>query len=174
MVNLLVSILVFGSGLILFFKFHVGDGAHRRELFGLEKGLWLGIHQVTAIGLLVCVLVHIQRHLKHIKTVARRWRASLPKKTRSTTREQALLLVAFLVVMWAGLYAWIAFPNATLENREFHCWIDAHNIIGLLFLIGMSVHIKRRWQRILTPRGGAARPDVPCEENRLTWGENAS
>ena len=173
-VNLFVSILVFGTGLILLFKFHVGGGADQRELLGLGKGFWLDIHEAAAIGFLICSVVHIQRHWKYIRTVAKRWRANLPKKTRRTTREQIVLLVADLVVIWAGFYAWIAFPSATLENGEFHRWIDLHHIVGMLFLIGIVVHVKRRWWSIFTSRAGAARRDVPRGGNRLTGGENAS
>jgi hypothetical protein len=148
MTSLLVSVLVFGTGLILLFCFHVGDGAHRMDLLGLRKMLWLGIHLASSIAFFVCSVVHIHMHWKYIMTVVTRWRANLPKKTKSTTYEQALMLIAAIVVLWAGFYAWIVFPDATLENRAYHRWIDIHNRVGIFLLIGMGVHIKRRWRRV--------------------------
>jgi hypothetical protein len=172
--GLVISILVFGTGLILFFRFHVGEGAHRAELFGLEKEFWLTVHQVTALGFLSSFAVHIQRHWKYLKAIAKRWRVNLPGKTRSTTGEQILLFVAALVAMWAGFYAWMAFPHATLGNEEFHRWIDRHNMVAIVFLIGMGVHIKRRWRRIFTSPRGATRRKASPVENHLTGGEDAS
>ena len=170
MMNLLVSVLVFGTGLVLFFEFHVGDGAHRTESFGLGKGFWLDVHQAAAIGFLICFAVHIQRHWKYIKTVARSAGAQTSPRRRGRPRtSRSLLFVATLVVMWAGFYAWIAFPGATLENGEFHGWIDVHNSVGLLFLIGMRVHIIRRWRRIFTRRGaimGRAARRKPADRGR--------
>jgi hypothetical protein len=146
--NLHMSIFVFTTGLILFFQFHIGDGAHQKEWLGFGKEFWLNIHQASAIGFLVGFAAHIQMHWKFIKRVANRWRMNLPQKTKSTAREQILLLIAALVVVWVGFYAWIAMPGATLEVETFHHWIDVHTRVGLFFLIGMGIHIKRRWRRI--------------------------
>ena len=146
--NVTVSILVFGTGLVLLFKFHMGGGAFRTEWLGLGKSFWLLVHQAPAIGFLIGFGFHLQRHWKYIKMVARRWRTSLPKKLKSTTREQILLLVIGLVVLWAGFYPWISMPGATLEVRDYHGWIDIHSRVGLFFLMGTAVHIKRRWRRI--------------------------
>jgi hypothetical protein len=157
MISLPVSVLVFGTGLILMFWFHVGEGAHRMELLGLKKALWLDIHLASSIAFFVCSVIHIHMHWKHITTVVARWNANLPKKTKSTTREQVLMFIAAAVVLWAGFYAWIGFPEGTLENREYHRWIDIHNRVGLVFLIGMGVHIKRRWRRIFPPSGSSRR-----------------
>ena len=109
--NLLISIFVFGTGLILFTQFHIGDGAHREEWRGLGKKLWLIIHQASAIGFLVGLAAHLQMHWKYIKIVAKQWRISLPKKIKSRTREQILLSIATLVVVWAGSYPWIVMPG---------------------------------------------------------------
>lgn len=147
--NLFISIFVFGTGLILFTQFHIGDGAHQKEWLGLGKNFWLIIHQASAIGFLVGFVVHIQMHWKYIKTVAKRWRINLPKKTKLKTLEQILLFIASLVVLGAGFYPWIVMPGATLEVEVFHKWIDVHNQVGIFFLIGMGVHIRRRWRRIM-------------------------
>jgi hypothetical protein len=150
MISLLVAVVVFGSGLILFFLFHVGHGAHRTELFGVTKTFWLDIHLVSSLAFLVATIVHIHAHWRYIASVSRRWRVNLPKKIKSTTYEQALLLITAAVVLWAAFYAWIAFPNATLENRDYHRWIDIHNRVGILLLTGIGVHIKRRWKRVFS------------------------
>ena len=146
--NLFISISVFGTGLILFTQFHMGEGAYREELLGLEKKLWLTVHQVSAIGFLVGFATHLQMHWKYIKIVTKRWRISLPKKIKSRTREQILLFVVTLVVAWAGFYPWIAMPGATLEVAEYHDWIDVHNRVGIFLVIGMAVHIVRRRGRL--------------------------
>jgi hypothetical protein len=153
-ISLLASCVVFGTGLILFFLFHVGHGGRRTEFLGITKAFLLDIHTVSALAFLVCSAIHIHRHWKYISTVTRRWRANLSKKTKRTTYEQVLLLVATVIVLWAGFYGWIAFPDATLENKEYHRWIDIHNRVGIVLLIGMGVHIKRRWKRIFIRRLG--------------------
>ena len=141
--NLLVSALVFGMGLILFFRFHAGDGAHRKEWLGPGKWLWLDIHRASAIGFLIGFTLHIQRHWKYLKIAAKRWRISLLRERKSTTGEQITLLVTALVVIWAGFCASAAMQGATLGVRSYHRWIDVHNIVGFLFLAGMGVHVKR-------------------------------
>ena len=146
--NLVISFFVFGTGLILFLKFHIEDGAHRIKWLGLEKSFWLVIHRTFAIGYAIGFAAHIQMHWKYFKMVANRWQTNLPKKIKSNTLEQILLIIAAMVVMWAGFYAWTAMPNATLEIKTFHDWIDLHTRVGVVFLIGMGVHIIRRWQRI--------------------------
>jgi hypothetical protein len=171
--NLFISVLVFGTGLILLTQFHMGDGPYRKEWLLLGKNFWLIIHQMSAIGFLVGFAVHVQMHWKYIQTVAKRWR-NLPKKTKSRTRIQILLLIVTLVVLCAGFYPWIAMPGATLEVKAFHNWIDVHSRVGIFFLIGMVVHIIRRGRRIFASRGAAARRNGPHFGNRLTEGENAS
>jgi hypothetical protein len=147
--NLGISILVFVTGLILLTQFHMGHGAHQKEWLGLGKAFWLTIHQISAIGFLCGGVVHLQRHWKYIKTVAKRWRLNLPGKIKSRTYYQILLLMATLVVLWAGFYPWITMPGATLEVAVFHQWIDVHARVGILFFVGMVVHIVRRWRRII-------------------------
>ena len=145
--NLVISIFVFCTGMILLFQFHMGDGTHRIEWLGLGKTFWIIIHQVSAIGFFIGFTAHIQMHWKYIRTLAKRWTKNLPKKTKSRTCEQILLLITTMIVLWAGFYPWIAMPGATLELETYHNWIDVHNRVGLLFLIGMAVHIIRRWKR---------------------------
>jgi hypothetical protein len=157
MISLPVSVIVFGAGLILLFWFHVGNGAHRTELLGLKKALWLDIHVVSSFAFFVGSVIHIQMHWKYVMTVVTRWRANLSKKAKSTTREQALMLITAAIVLWTGFYAWIGFPNATLENRDYHRWIDIHNRVGVVLLIGMGVHVKRRWRRVFSHAGSTRR-----------------
>jgi hypothetical protein len=146
--NLFISIFV--TGLILFNQFHMGDGAHQKEWLGIEKSIWLLVHKVSAIGFLSGLILHLQMHWKYIKSVTKKWGRNLPKKIKSRTREQTLLLAATMIVLWAGFYAWIVMPNAILENKVYHNWIDVHNGVGIIYLIGLTVHIIRRWRRIFT------------------------
>ena len=149
--NLFSSILVFGTGLILFTQFHVGDGAHQKEWLGLGKIFWLIIHQASAIGFLIGLAAHAQLHWKYVKMVAKRWRVNLPQKTKSTTYEQILLLIAALVVIWSGFYPWITMPGASLDVKAYHSWIDVHNMSGIVFLIGVAVHTTRRRRQMFMP-----------------------
>ena len=146
--NLFISFLILVTGLILFTQFHIGDGAYQKEWLGIEKNVWLIIHQISAIGFFFGFMAHIQMHWKYIKIVTKRWRINLPKKTKSRTLAQIILLIATLVVLCAGFYPWITMSGATLEVTAFHNWIDVHNRVGLVFLFGMAVHIIRRWRRI--------------------------
>ena len=91
--NLFLSMFVFGTGLILFLQFHIGDGAHQKEWLSLGKNFWLNIHRASAIGFLMGCAAHIQMHWRYIKVVVRRWRVNLPKKIRSRSREQILLFI---------------------------------------------------------------------------------
>ena len=147
--NLTISVLVFGTGLILLTQFHMGHGAYQKEWLGLGKSFWLIIHQFSAVGFLAGCVVHLQRHWKYITTVIKRWRNNLPGKFKSRTFLQVLLLVTTSVVLWAGFYPWLVMPGATLESAVFHGWIDLHARVGILVLIGMAVHIIRRWRRIV-------------------------
>lgn len=164
--NLFVSIIVFGTGLILFTQFHVGDGAYRKEWLGHVKTFWLHIHQAAAITFSIGFAAHIQTHWKYIRMVVKRWRVDLSKRIKSTTREQILLLIATLVVMWAGFYPWITMPGATLAVETYHNWIDVHNVVGLILLLGIAIHIIRRWQRIFYLRRNAKLRNMPRFGNR--------
>ena len=148
LINVFISILVFGTGLVLFTQFHIGDGAYQKEWYGVGKNIWLAIHQISAIGFLIGFGVHMQMHWKYFKKVAKRWQINLPKKTKSRTLIQILFLIVTSVVLWAGFYPWIAMPGATLEVEVFHNWIDVHNRVGIFYLIGMIVHTTKRRRRI--------------------------
>ena len=147
LLNMFISIFVFGTGLILVTQFHI-DGAHQKEWHGVGKNFWLTIHQISAIGFLIGFGIHLQMHWKYFKKVAKRWRTNLPKKTKSRTLIQILFLIITLVVLGAGFYPWIAMPGATLEVEVFHNWIDVHNRVGIFYLIGMIVHTTKRRRRI--------------------------
>lgn len=148
MTNFFISIFIFGTGLIIFIQFHIGDGAYRKEWLGFEKKFWLLIHQATALAFLVGFALHILAHRKYIRKVVKRWRNNLPKKIKSRTLGQIPLLIVGIIVMWAGFYPWIAMPGATLEVEVYHSWIDIHNRVGIVFLTGLFIHIARRWRRI--------------------------
>lgn len=146
--NFYVSIFVFGTGLILFIRFHVGNGAYQQEWLGLEKYFWLFIHQATGTAFLAGFVWHIWTYRKYITQLVKRWRGNLSQRIKSRTLWQVVLLLTGIVVLWAGFYPWIAMPEATLEDKIYHGWIDVHSRVGLVFLAGLSTHIARRWRGI--------------------------
>jgi ferredoxin len=148
-VNLIVSIIVFGTGLILFIRFHIGFGAFRKEWLGVTKSTWLLVHEVAAIGFLIGFVLHLATHIKYLKKIAERWRHTLPQKTKS--KIQMLLLVLTIIVLSAGFIPWIVMPSATLEYDLYHGWIDIHNRFGIVLLIGLLVHILKRRKGIFAP-----------------------
>lgn len=149
-VNAIVSILVFGTGLILFFKFHVGHGAGGNALLGLSKCSWLTIHQIAAVVFLAGFGIHIFNNRKYITTIAKHWRSNLTDKIKKKSREQVLLFFVGMLVLFAGFYPWITMPGAPLRIRSYHAWIDIHQLSGIAFLIGSAIHIARRWRRLLS------------------------
>ncbi len=153
-VNVFISIVVFGTGIILFTRFHVGDGASRTAWLGFGKNVWLIIHQISALGFCIGFVAHIQLHWKYIKAVAKQWR-NLPQKTKSRTRLQVVFLIMTLIIVGTGFYPWIAMPGATLEVEVFHAWIDVHIRVGFFGLVGLIVHIIRRWRRCFRVKRGS-------------------
>jgi NAD-dependent dihydropyrimidine dehydrogenase PreA subunit len=169
--NLFITISVYGTGLVLFIKFHIGDGAYREEWLGLGKNLWLTIHQVSAIGFLTGLTSHLQMHWKYIKKLVKRWRISLPNRRKLRVLEQVLLFLTTLVVMWAGFYPWAVMPEATLEVEAYHDWIDIHNRVGIFLVVGIVVHVIRRWWQLFGFMMRKYRPELssfgePADRNQ--------
>ncbi|GAB6037609.1 hypothetical protein JCM15519_21680 [Fundidesulfovibrio butyratiphilus] len=148
-INTVVSVLVFGTGLVLLFKFHGGAGAGRNALLGLGKCFWLTIHQMAALAFLVGFGIHVLNNKRYILSIVGRWRSNLPEKIKKRSLEQVLLFAVGACVIFAGFYPWITMPGAPLRIRNYHAWIDIHNFLGLAFLIGSVVHVARRWRRLL-------------------------
>ena len=146
--NLIMSIIVFSTGWILFTQFHIGDGAFRQEWMGIGKVVWMAIHQLSAIGFFIGLTLHIRVHWQYIKTTAKRWGKKNSKKIKSRIRWQILLSVGTIVVVWAGFYPWVVMPEATLEIEVYHGWIDVHNRVAIFYTIGLAVHIIKRWRSI--------------------------
>lgn len=143
--NLAAAAGVFGTGLILFFKFHVVDGSHQEMFLGIEKTLWMNIHRFTAVAFLAGFLVHIWQHLKYISNIAGKFRTSLSKKSRKTSLQQVQLAAASIIVMCTGFFAWAALSGNSYKESELrHHLLDVHITIGLFLLAGLTVHIKRR------------------------------
>lgn len=148
-INAIASAIVFGTGLVLFFEFHVGRGPFRSEWFWLRKCFWLTIHQTAAMAFLVGFGAHVLNNRKYITTIMARWGSSLPGKIKKTSREQLALFSVAMCVLFTGFYPWITMPGAPLRDRSYHVWIDMHMVLGIAFLIGSAVHIARRWRRLL-------------------------
>lgn len=142
---------VFGTGLVLFFKFHVGDGSMRGMFLGVPKPVWLNIHRAMAIAFLTCFTIHIGLHWSYITNIAKRWRVGLPKRIKTTSRHQLLLLIESIVVIGIGFYTWIilSLSGSVYQSSELHHHlIDLHNIAGLFLLLSLTIHIKRRWHQV--------------------------
>ena len=158
LINFLVSIIVLGTGLLLFLEFHIGDGAFRKEYLGVGKYFWLFIHQTAAIVFTLGFVLHILAHRGRLAEIVRRWRKDLPAAIKIRTLEQIVLSGVLLIVTWAGFYPWITMPGATLEVGTYHGWIDIHTRIGLFLLIGISIHMVRRLPRLFTTGHGGPMP----------------
>jgi len=142
---------VFGTGLVLFFEFHIGDGSMREMFLGVPKSVWLNIHRAMAIAFLTGFMIHIGLHWSYIINITKRWRVGLPKRIKTTSRHQLLLLIASIVVMGTSFYTWIilSLSESIYQKSELHHHlIDLHNIVGLFLLLGLVIHIKRRWHRL--------------------------
>lgn len=151
-INTYSSAIVLGTGIILLIVFHMGGGAFRQEWLGIPKAFWLIVHQITAVMFSVGFILHLRIHWNYLKKIARRWRVNLPVKTKKKSKIQFLFLVITLVVLWAGFFPWLSIPEASLKNASFHWWIDIHNKVGVALLIGMIIHIRKRWNRIFIPK----------------------
>ena len=144
MASTVATIVVFSTGVVLFARFHVGDGAQRIAWLDISKPIWLAIHKAAAVAFAVGLTAHAVLHWKYITTVATRWRAGLARKMKSKTAIQLLLLAMIVIILWTGYYPWISMPGATLENDSYHQLIDIHNPMGIFALAGMCVHILKR------------------------------
>ena len=166
-VNLAVCAGVLGTGLILFFQFHVGHGAGRDMFLHTHKTVWVNIHRCAALLFLTGLALHISQHWKYIRNVAGRFK-KLGRRIRTTSLQQVLLFTAAVVVMAAGFTAWIALSGTEFSGTEYrHRWIDVHNISGLLLLAGLAVHIKRRWTKMFHRRKIGKRVTAPADVPRI-------
>jgi hypothetical protein len=143
---------VFVTGLVLFSRFHIGDGARRIAWLGLSKFIWLSIHKASAVAFVAVLIAHIVLHREYIATVAGKWRNGLARKVKSKTAIQFIFLAFIAVILWTGFYPWISMPGATLENGSYHRLINIHNPIGIFALAGMCVHILKRRRHLRAPK----------------------
>jgi len=154
--NVASAAAVFGTGLVLFFEFHVGDGAWRESFLNVPKTAWLDMHRGVALIFLAGAAAHIAMHGKYAKTIARRWGGGLSAKLKARSIRQVFLFEASAVVTGTGLYLWTFHPGAGLYGEGNHHILDVHNIIGLLMFVGVTAHIAGRWRRIFSAGAKAA------------------
>lgn len=160
--NLATAAAVFGTGLLLFFQFHVGHGIEHQTFAGGSKILWVNLHRVAALAFVCGYACHIALHWTYITGIAGRWGSGLSQKMRKTIREQIALASVSILALTAGFYAWTALSGGMFHGTEQrHHWIDVHNIAGLALLIGLAIHIKRRWRRMFRPLKRAAAATEP-------------
>jgi hypothetical protein len=147
--------LAFGTGLALFFGFHVGHGFARDVLWGLGRAAWLDVHRLAAIATAAGMAAHIASHLRPLASWLRRSLRSWPGRHAAT--ELALCLTFPLMVL-AGFVAWLALGGADVAGAQavgprphdvHHAVIDVHNISGLVALTATVLHLRPRWRRLV-------------------------
>jgi hypothetical protein len=158
------ALIMFATGFVLFFRFHVGHGAFAASAFGVDKLVWLNVHRVTAIAVIAGVMTHVVLHRRAfafhvIEFVSgRSWR-----KVDIEPIMYAICLVAALT----GLVAWFVVSGSSPLlgpaavgplNRLRHAWVDAHNISALTALVLVAHHFGHRWH--FMTRGPGARPPL--------------
>ena len=132
------------------------------QFLGRGKLFWMNIHRFSAVVFTLAALTHLGLHWKCLTGACKRYFARSPRRAARTDHEQAVMLMALVAVIVASFTAWFSLPDdiPTLAEERHH-FIDLHNITGLLLLVGLPIHIKRRWARMFAskrrevPQGGA-------------------
>ena len=172
-VVLAAAFLTFGSGLVLFFGFHVGEGAFRTSSLGLNRLTWLNLHRLPALMVALGIGLH----------VALNWRAFVGRCRRSLSRKggsrdvlELVMYVAFWTVALAGMAVWLLIGGSAplagpvqlgrLPQVRHHV-VDVHNIAGLVAFLLTVHHVCHRWRRMV--RGLRTAWHTVGEERCLTW-----
>ena len=130
-VLLVAAFLTFGSGVVLFFDFHVGKGAFRTSALGLSRLTWVNIHRLSALIVVAGIGFHVALNwkafvarLRHsfsrerksrvvweaaelcsARTIAGRFR-NPPRVSKSMVSE-LILYVTFATVAMTGIVVWL-------------------------------------------------------------------
>jgi hypothetical protein len=171
-VILAASLITFGTGLVLFVAFHIGDKS-ATEAFGIGRLAWLNVHRFAAIIVLVGTAEHL---VLHGRAFLMRLRQPFRKAKRPGLVADLLLYVAFTVMTFTAFIAWMVVPDSTPlygplvlgplpPVREL--WVDIHNLSGLLALVVTTIHLTRRW-RVLCRLGDVA-GDPPWSVQVAFW-----
>lgn len=164
---LLMGLLAFGTGLVLFFRFHVGPGGATRAWgLGLSRIAWVNIHRLSALVLVGALVIHGVLH----------WRAILLRLSKLVrpgprmSRADPFLYFGIAIVVLTAVTAWLFLPGSPpltgptalsppppLRHRA----IDLHNIAGFVTLAAASIHIRRHADWLFRHRTVSAPPVPP-------------
>jgi hypothetical protein len=151
----LTALLTFGSGLVLFFEFHVGSGTFRLAALGLTRLTWLNLHRLVAMGLLAALGLHLALNGRALLAQLER---VISRRRGSPAVSEILLYTTFSVVVVTGLVAWFAIDGSPPlagpialgpQPSARHHVIDVHNVVGLVTLLLTVHHIGHRWRRMI-------------------------
>ncbi len=143
-----------GSGLILFFGFHVGEGAFRASAASVERLTWLNYHRLPALIVASALILHVAllwrpfvAQLRHGLRRKRGWRIS----------SEIVFYVTFWTAVTTGTGVWALVsgsaplmgpvPLGPLPHIRHHA-IDVHNIAGFFALLLAANHVGHRWRRM--------------------------
>ena len=147
---------LFSTGLVLLFRFHVGGGAFAARAFGIDKLIWLNVHRLFALLVIAGVAAHVALH----------WRALIFRLTMTATGRRRLdlepiLYAACFVSALTGLAAWFILDGSSplfgpalvgpLSHARHH-WIDAHHLTSLLALTLVAHHVGHRMHGMIRRR----------------------
>ena len=157
------ALILFSTGLVLLFRFHMGSGAFATHAFGVDRLIWLNVHRLSAVIVIVGVTAHVALH----------WRALVFRLTMTATGRrrvdlEPIFYAACLVSAVAGLVAWLIVDGSTplfgpvlighLSHTRHH-WVDAHHIASLAALALVTHHVGHRLHSMTRRR--RPRPPLP-------------
>jgi hypothetical protein len=153
-VLLVVALLTFASGMLLFFEFHVGKGAFRTSAFGLTRLTWLDIHRLPALIVVAGIGFHLALNWGGF---VGRLRGSFSRNRKSRAVSELVLYLTFGTGAMTGIVVWLLgkgsaplagpVPLGQLHPIR-HQLVDIHNIVGLVALALVAHHVGHRWHRM--------------------------
>lgn len=149
------ALLTFGSGLVLFFSFHVGEGAFRASAVGVPRLTWLNFHRLPALIVVSTLVLHVvlrwRLFVAQLRNVFRR-------KSGFRISAEVVLYVVFWTVVITGMGIWALVsgsaplkgpvPLGRLPHIRHHV-VDIHNIAGIFALLLAARHVHHRWRRMV-------------------------
>ncbi|MFA6032777.1 MAG: DUF4405 domain-containing protein [Myxococcota bacterium] len=165
------ALLVYASGLVMFFAFHIEHGCFRTETLGLSRLMWLNIHRLAAAAMLAAALVHAAAS---IRSVCSRIRRIFNGRAMRQDRAELFFYTAVATACVAGFSAWFFIAGSAPLSGPIrlghvfggrHHWIDVHNIAALVSIYPVINHVRRRWRALLVPaKPPASRRDEQADK----------
>ena len=168
------GLLVFATGLVLFFAFHIGEGAFTASAFGISRLVWLNVHRLSAAVLFAAAAFHVALHGRALLS-----RVSGALETLAAGAGPGINIVfylAFCITAVCGFAAWFFVPGTTPLDGPLliglippwrHPWLDVHNMAGLAALALSAHHLAHRWRRMTEP--AASGPEAPAAKRSFRW-----